>query len=122
MAAKVQIDGDKVKIRLPLMAPVLAFRSSFTVSLGQIDDAYAKHPSQLHIGRRVLGFTSIPGVMLVGTRRSPGKFTFWYAMLNREALVLELHGGRYGQIVVTVDDAAGTAARIKEAAARAASS
>jgi hypothetical protein len=116
MAAKVTIHGDTVKVRLPLLAPILAFRTSFSIPLAHVTDAYAKHPSQMDVGRRVLGFTSIPGVMMVGTRRSAGKFTFWYAMANREALVLELRDERYGQIAVNVNDPAGVAARVKEAA------
>jgi hypothetical protein len=116
MAAKVTIEGDTVKVRLPLMSPILAFRTSFRIPLAHVTDAYAKHPSQLDVGHRVLGFTSIPGVMIVGTRRSAGKFTFWYAMANREALVLELRDERYGRIVVNTGDPAGVAARVKEAA------
>ena len=115
MAAKVSVQGDRVKVRLPIMAPLLAFRGSFTVPLAHISDAAVRNPKQLDWGHKVMGLSSILSPVIAGTRRSGGQFSFWYAMTNRDVLVLELQDERYGKVVVSVDDPAGTVARIKEA-------
>src|ERR1700690_4299472 len=62
--------------------------------------------------------TGIPGVIAVGTRR--GGFGKDFAVVHGRgpAGVVELNGGAFGRLIVTVDDADATAARIQAAATR----
>lgn len=103
------------------MARVLVTNVDVTVSMSKLERAEALHGditvprsavtavrvvpdglAELH-GFRAPG-TGIPGVLMVGTLRDHGRKTFAVCRARRPAIVMDLAGTEFDQLIITVDE------------------
>jgi hypothetical protein len=66
-------------------------------------------------GWRATG-ASVPGYIAMGKRRHGAGYDFTVVFKNRPTVVLECNGTEFGEVTVSVDDAAATASRLAAAA------
>ena len=109
---KLELTQDSLEVRLEAWEKALAVRlSGPSIPLDDIISVRTVPPDFSWKDLRMPG-TSLPGVIRAGSylARRPGDARwvreFWYWTRGKEHLVLELDGGRYGRVVLGVEDSA----------------
>jgi hypothetical protein len=113
--AELLVDGDDLVLHMHAAEKAEGFHGDIRVPLRAVTDVHAVDTAWPHLrGLRAPG-TGLPNVIAVGTRR--GEFGKDFAAVHGTgpAVVVVLAGAEYGRLVVTMDDAAAVAARIKNA-------
>jgi hypothetical protein len=112
--ASLGVIGDRLVLRLSPLEKVAAVRGDIQVPLSQIEAvAVEERPWRSLRGIRAPG-TGFPGVIAYGVRLATGGAPDFAALRGRgPAVRVELcAGARYGRLLVTVPDAALTAATV----------
>jgi hypothetical protein len=110
------VEDGKVVVRLTGRHAVMALARQVSVPLDDIrkvdaiDDGF-----DVDLGWRV-GGTGIPRRLAFGRFRKRGVRTFAAVYCGEPAVVVETAGGDWNRLVISVDDAGGTAAQVREAA------
>lgn len=102
--ADFSIHDDVVTISLSPLEKVEALHGDVTIPRAAITSVREVPDGMQEVhGLRMPG-TGLPGVILVGTFRAPGRTTFAVCHGQRSAVVIDLDGQPYDRIVVTVDN------------------
>ncbi len=102
--ANLVIDDDTVTVSLSTVEKVEAIHGDVTLPRSAITQVreVLDGMEEVH-GMRGPG-TGLPGVILVGTFRQPGRTTFAVCHGRRPAIVLDVTGQQFDRVVVTVDN------------------
>lgn len=104
--ANLVIDDDTVTVALSTVEKVEAIHGNVTVPRSAITGVREVLDGMREVhGLRVPG-TGVPGVILAGTFRQPGRTTFAICHGRRPAIVLDLTDEQFDRIVLTVDNPA----------------
>ncbi|MGH8870140.1 MAG: hypothetical protein ACRDYU_19395 [Actinomycetes bacterium] len=101
--AVVSVDGETVRMRLSPWERLGALRGDLAFPRRWVDEVRVV-PSALRAvrGLRAPG-TGCPGVIALGTFRGRGYRDFAAAYRNRPGVVVELSGGPYARLVLSLD-------------------
>ena len=110
---KLNIEEDKLQIKLNPLEIILSFRGSLRVPLDHITQVSTKRPEWKWKQVRAPG-AYIPFLLKMGTYHGGGK-EFWRTTLGRPFLTIELRDWDYKRIVLTLDDNETWAERINQA-------
>jgi hypothetical protein len=115
--ARLIVEGPELVVGLSWLEKLGAFRGNVRVPLRAIQFASAEpDPWAALRGIRAPG-TGIPGVIALGTRRYNGGRDFAAVVGDRPAVRVDLgEESPFARLVVSADDADGTAAEIRAAA------
>ena len=115
--ADLVIDGDDLVVRLTPWQKVMAFHGDVRVPLSSVRRVDVPELTWMALrGWRMAG-TAIPGRVAFGTRRHGDGYDFTAVSRHHDGAVLvEVNGHRFDQLLVSADDAPGVAARIAAAA------
>ena len=94
-----------------------AFKSRLEVPLAHVFDVRAADPNVVRAwwkGLRLPG-THVPGLLTAGTFYKNGKRTFWDVGNPERAIVVELTGENYHELIIEVDSPAAEVARFQAA-------
>jgi predicted oxidoreductase len=116
LVAQVIVDGDDVVVKLSTWEKLWAFHGDVRVPLRAIRRIRTPSSPWLTLrGWRVTG-VAIPGYVAMGRRRHGAGYDFTMVFKHRPTVVLECNGSEFGEVTVSVDDGAATAARLAAAA------
>jgi len=102
--ANLEITDDTVTVALTGAEKLEALHGDVTVPRSAVTSVRAVPDGMPEVhGLRMPG-TGLPGVILVGTWRSPDGTTFAVCHGHKPAVVIELTGQRFDKIVATVDN------------------
>jgi hypothetical protein len=119
---EVSVTGDAAIFEIQGLHRLWALRSRVEVPLRQITSVHAD--PMVNIGRsRSLRFpgTHIPGRIKAGTYYERGRRVFWDVVRPEQAIVVELSGNRFDELVVEVRDPRGAVEQLRSAIPRPAS-
>lgn len=115
---QVSIENSTAVFRVQGLHKLWAFRSRLTFPLAHIVDVRAVGPEGLNgwsKGLRIPG-THLPGVITAGTYyKGRGEWVFWDVCDDRRAIIVELTGEFYRQLIVEVANPAAEVARFQAA-------
>ncbi len=113
---EVTIQGKQVVFEVIGVHKLWALKSRFEVSVRMIKAARRDNNVMKGIwkGLRIPG-THIPGVIVAGTYFRDGKKSFWDVVRSEGAIVVEVEGGPYDEVVVEVADPERVVKLIEEA-------
>jgi hypothetical protein len=104
LVANLETTDDTVTVKLTGAEKLEAVHGDLTVPRAAVTSVRAVPDGMAEVhGLRMPG-AGIPGVIMVGTFRSPEATTFAVCHGEKPAVVIELSGERYDKIVVTVDN------------------
>lgn len=112
--ASLRLIDDRLVLRLSALEKIAAVRGDIQVPLSQVEAVAVEEQPWRHLrGIRAPG-TGFPGVIAYGVRLATGGAPDFAALRGRgPAVRVDLcAGARYGRLLVTVPDAAGTAATV----------
>ena len=113
----VDVEDDRVVVRFSGRHAVMALAREVSVPISSVERVHVEPDGfDIDLGWRV-GGTSVPRRLAFGRFRKKGVRTFAAVYAGEPALVLELDGGDWQRVVVSVEDAEGTARRVRAAAA-----
>jgi hypothetical protein len=118
--ARLQVAGDSLEVRLsPLEMIGAAGVSRPNVALSAVREVRVSDDpwSELR-GIRAPG-TGVPGLIMLGSRRSRGGRDFAAVYRRRPAVVVDMEGADWGRFVVSMSDATAVADEIRAAASAA---
>jgi len=107
---EISIDGGNVIFNVKGLHKILAFKSRLEIPREHI--VTVRHDptiSTFYKGIRSPG-THIPGLIAAGTFFKDGKRVFWDVFRAKNAVVVDLTGEKYNQLIVEVEDPAGIVA------------
>ncbi len=111
---KLNIEEDKLQIKLNPLEIILSFHGSLRVPLNHIIQVSTKRPEWEWKQVRVPG-AYIPFLLKMGTYYGGQGKEFWQKTLGRPFLIIELRDWDYNRIVLTMDDNEAWAERINQA-------
>jgi hypothetical protein len=93
-----------------------SLRSHLTIPMKHVIRIYADSTiaEKWWLGLRVAG-THVPGVIAAGTFYQHGNWVFWDVHHPENTVVIDLRDERYEKLIVEVEDAAETVARVQPA-------
>jgi hypothetical protein len=110
------IDGDSVVVELTRLEKFWSFHGDVRFPLRAIRAIRTPSSPWLTMrGWRATG-VSIPGYAAMGKRRHGSGYDFTVVFKHRPTVVLECNGTEFGEVIVSVDDAATTGTRLAQAA------
>jgi len=114
-----QIDGDRVTVRVLGLHKVWAFRTSLTFHLSNVSDVRFDPGITvgLYRGLRMPG-THIPGVVVAGTYYREKRKEFWDVGKIENSIVIDLTSESYDRLVIETVDPLETIALLTEALER----
>lgn len=109
-----RVDGPDLVVELGVWEKVAALRGNLRVPLAAVRAVEVlDRPTAAVRGMRAPGY-DLPGHARIGTwRRRGGRRTFAAAYSRSPGLRVELHGQRYSDIVVSVDDPVAAAREVR---------
>lgn len=113
----VSIDRANAVFAVRGLHKLWAFKDRLEVPLSHILDVRVVDPNVARAwwkGLRLPG-THLPGFLTAGTFYKDGKRIFWDVSNPESAIVVELTGEKYHQLIVEVDDPAAEVARFQAA-------
>jgi hypothetical protein len=113
--AELRVEGTELVLHMGTLEKAEGFHGDIRVPLGAVTTVRAVEDAWPELrGMRAPG-TGLPTVIAVGTRR--GRFGKDFAAVHGKgpAVVVELEGCEFDRLVVTSEDAAGTAEAIRSA-------
>jgi anti-sigma-K factor RskA len=114
--AELVIEGDDLWVRMRRGEAFWAFHRPFRVPLSSVRAVRTPESAWKELrGWRSTGVT-FTGKVALGTRRHGGGYDFVALHGHEPAVVIELNGMQFGEIVVSVPDAEATAQHIADAA------
>jgi hypothetical protein len=114
--AQLVVDGRDLVVRLRPIEKFWTFHKDVRIPLSAIRRIRTPANPWLTLrGWRSTG-ASIPGYAAMGKRRHGSGYDFTVVFKDRPTIVLECNGIEFGEVVVSVDDAMATGARIAGAA------
>jgi hypothetical protein len=102
--ADLLIDDDTVTVRLSALEKAEALHGNVTVPRSAVTGAWTVPDGMAEVQGLRLPGTGLPGVIMVGTWRSPERTTFAVCHGRTPAVVLELTGQPYNRVVLTMDN------------------
>jgi hypothetical protein len=112
----VDVEDGRVIARFSGRHAVMALARQVSVPLADVRSATAADDGfDIDLGLRV-GGTGIPRRLAFGRYRKQGVRTFAAVYCGEPALVVEAGGGDWDRLVISVEDAAGLAQQVREAA------
>ena len=115
--ARIETAGDRLVVTLEGWGQVWALKRRIEVPLASVRAATVnRDPDLKPHGFRAPG-SYVPGVIAAGTYRKRGAKEFWSVRDALKAVVIDLAGAEYDQLVVQVPDPHATAAEIQRAIA-----
>jgi hypothetical protein len=115
----VQIDGDRVTVKILGLHKLWAFRSSLTFRLRNVVDVRFDPGITvgLYRGLRMPG-THIPGVVVAGTYYREKRKEFWDVGKIENSIVVDLEQEKYDRLVIETVDPLETISLLTEALER----
>ncbi len=111
----VDVEDDRVVIRLSGRHAVMALARQLTVPVSAVRDARVERDGwNIDLGWRV-GGTSVPRRLAFGRFRNKGVRTFAALYAGEPAVVLELEGDHWNRVAVAVEDAEAAVRSIRAA-------
>ncbi|MFF5213104.1 hypothetical protein [Streptosporangium sp. NPDC000396] len=111
--ACIELTADAPIVHVQGLDRLWALKSRLEIPLAHVRHAATGGPESLG-GVRGPG-TRIPGVISAGTFHADGRKVFWDVRDPAKAIVIDLAGDDFDQLVVEVDDSQATAASIQAA-------
>ncbi|GAA2848005.1 hypothetical protein GCM10010517_05170 [Streptosporangium fragile] len=111
--AHIELTADTLTVHVEGLNRLLALKSRLEVPLAHVRHAEVGGPSSPG-GLRAPG-TRIPGVISAGTFHVDYRKVFWDVRDPAKAVVIDLSGADFDQLVVEVDDPQAVAASIRAA-------
>jgi hypothetical protein len=100
----VEVSRNSITIEMRGLSSLWAFKRRLKIPLDQVREARIEPDARrLLKGIRASG-THVPGLITAGTYRSRRNKTFWFIWRGKNAVVIDLAGNSYDQIVLEVDD------------------
>ena len=114
-----QIDGDRVTVKVLGLHKIWAFRSSLTFRVSNVVDVRFDPGVTvgLYRGLRMPG-THIPGVVVAGTYYREKRKEFWDVGKIENSIVIDLQSETYDRLVIETRDPLETIALLTEAMER----
>jgi hypothetical protein len=114
--AELVVEGDELVVRLSGGEKALAFHGDVRVPLASV--RAVRLPDDPYTGLRGWRSTGCawPGYIAMGKRRHGAGWDFTVIFKHRPTVVVECNGAEFGEIALSVDDAAATATRVAAAA------
>ncbi len=112
---KLNIEDNKLHIKLNPLEMLCGHRGSFTVPLSNVASASTKKPGREWKQVRAPG-THVPFVIKAGSYHGRRGREFWQTTVGRPFLTIELRDWDYDRIVLTMSNAHAWAERINQAA------
>jgi len=112
---KLNIEDDKLHIKLNPLEMLFGHRGSFSVPLSNVASASTEKPSREWKQVRAPG-THVPFVIKAGSYHGRRGKEFWQTTVGRPFLTIELRDWDYDRIVLTLSNARAWAERINQAA------
>ena len=107
--ARIEQTADGVTVRLATWEKIAGLRGDIQIPRSAVTAVQVENePLAAVAGVRAPGL-HVPGRIKIGTWRHSGSKTFAAARRGVSAVRLDLAGQRYSRLVISVDDAAGTA-------------
>ena len=111
--ARLNVEGGQLVLDLTGLEKLEGFHDDIRVPVSCVREVrWTGDPWSELRGMRAPG-TGLPGVVMVGTRRGGGYKDFAAVHRKGPAVVVELEGAEFDRLVVTEDDAAGAAPRLR---------
>ena len=113
----VSIERSKAIFAVQGLHRFLAFKHRFDIPLAHVTDVRAADPTALGgwwKGLRLPG-VHVPGFIVAGTFYRGGKRIFWDVSNPARAIVVDLDGEAYHQLIIEVEDPAAEIARFQAA-------
>src|SRR4051812_46944928 len=114
--ATLEVDNGRIVAQFAGRQAVMAIARQVSVPVADVTSVTVVPDGwDLDLGWRV-GGTGIPRRLAFGRFRKRGVRTFAAVYCGEPAVVVETAGGDWNRLVISVDDAGGTAAQVREAA------
>ena len=113
---RVSIQDESAVFEVLGLHKLWAFKSRLKVPLDHIK-AVRADPAAASVfwkGLRMPG-TEVPGILAAGTFYRDGRRVFWDVRHRQNAIVVELVGERYQELIIEVDDPSREVARLQRA-------
>lgn len=109
------VEQDRVVIRFTGPQAVMALARQVSVPVAAVREVRVEPDGwDVELGWRV-GGTAVPRRLAFGRFRKSGRRTFAAVYAGEPAVVLQLDGDHYDQVVVSVEDAEAVAGRVRAA-------
>jgi len=96
-------DDSNMYIKFSALEKILSVHGSFTIPLDTVSEISYERPVQSLREIKMPG-TFFPGVIKAGTYLTNRGREFWYTTRNKPFVIIELKGGFYKRIILSVNE------------------